>query len=367
LLDRGVPGSSDGAIWTSTDGLKVAALEDATAPGANGVFGGFDFTEPVINGPGRTAFVANLAIGGSVTNSNRLGLWSDRTGAVSLVARQGSLVAGTPVDTTFASFGVPTLNDAGDIAFRATLTTGPGGVVNGNNEGIWRDHGGLMTLIAREGSAAPSNSPEPIRFLSFEDPVINHNSEVAFTGRIQSAFGTLPTDIDSGLWAESGGTLKFIAREGFQAPGAPAGAVFDDFNGVTGNFFAFNREGQLAFLGEMKTGQGGVAFTDRKGIWATDRNGVLQLIVRVGDVLEVAPGDFRQISDLMFTTGPGPVSTGNEDGRPSGFSEGGHIAFAAQFTDFSAGIFVSSAVVPEPALVVYILFAVGWWPISRVR
>ena len=76
----------------------------------------------------------------------------------------------------------------------------------------------------------------------------------------------------------------------------------------------------------------------------------MQLIARRGDLLEVAPGDFRTISGLNLVNGFSLDSgTGNSDGRPSGFNNLGQLAFQASFTDGSSGIFVSNLVaVPEP-------------------
>src|SRR5262249_17299913 len=83
------------------------------------------------------------------------------------------------------------------------------------------------------------------------------------------------------------------------------------------------------------------------GIFATDRSGTLHRIVGTGDVLEVAPGDFRTVDSrgiIRFSAG--------------GFNDLGQVAFSALFTDGSSGIFVSNAVaVPEPSAV--LLLAIG--------
>jgi hypothetical protein len=104
-----------------------------------------------------------------------------------------------------------------------------------------------------------------------------------------------------------------------------------------------NNAGQIAIRGGLYGS--GVDSTNNDGIWATDRTGALQLIARRGDPLEVAPGDFRTISGLNFVG-----NTGTSDGRPSHFNNLGQLAFSAEFTDGSSGIFVSNRVaIPEPA------------------
>jgi len=75
--------------------------------------------------------------------------------------------------------------------------------------------------------------------------------------------------------------------------------------------------------------------------------GVVTLVVRMGDVLEVAPGDFRTVqggtANFEFT-----CHTGGQDGRPSGFADDGRLGFHAQFTDGTSGLFVASTVTAIP-------------------
>lgn len=90
------------------------------------------------------------------------------------------------------------------------------------------------------------------------------------------------------------------------------------------------------------------------GLWATDPHGILKLIAREGDPLQVGPNDVRTISTLQFVT-----HSGNGDGRNSAFNDKGQIAFSAYFTDGSSGIFVSNLVaVPEPAAILSLTITV---------
>jgi hypothetical protein len=64
----------------------------------------------------------------------------------------------------------------------------------------------------------------------------------------------------------------------------------------------------------------------------------------------VAPADFRTINGLSFVGISGSGSTGNSDGRRSAFNNFGQLAFAANFTDGTSGVFVSNRVaIPEPS------------------
>ena len=69
----------------------------------------------------------------------------------------------------------------------------------------------------------------------------------------------------------------------------------------------------------------------------------MQLIARAGDQMEVAPDDFRTISELNFTS-----ASGNNDGLSSGFNDLGQLVYWARFTDSSEGVFLSHAVAHVP-------------------
>ncbi len=100
---------------------------------------------------------------------------------------------------------------------------------------------------------------------------------------------------------------------------------------------AINSTGQIAFSANTTDGLG--------GIWGTDLAGHLRSVVHSGDTIQIAPGDFRVVAVLSFLGG-----TGNADGRASGLSDNGDVAFWAGFTDGTSGMFVSDALtVPEPA------------------
>jgi hypothetical protein len=131
--------------------------------------------------------------------------------------------------------------------------------------------------------------------------------------------------------------VDLVVRSGSPAPGTTPGVFFGDIQGMLGN-----GQGQVAFFSGLR-GEG-VDETNGSGLWATDPQGELVLIARTGDLLEVLPGDFRRIEHLSAEEW-----SGGGDGRRVCFSENGELAFKAEFTDGSNGIFV--AFVPEPATV----------------
>src|SRR5262245_37424751 len=88
--------------------------------------------------------------------------YTGRTDA--LGPNQGAL---TFVSTT----GQPSINNAGQVLFRATNS------VTGNPEGLWLFSGGINTKIALAGEAQPGGGSYAT---SFNSPVINNAGRVAW-------------------------------------------------------------------------------------------------------------------------------------------------------------------------------------------
>jgi hypothetical protein len=321
---------TSGSIWSQGSGtLAMVASVGQPAPGAPGDFRYFTPIDGSLafNDAGQTAFWAGLSDDGSVN-----GIWSDRSGSLALVARTGIQAVDLASGVNYSRLGYPGLDNAGKTAFSATLAGS--GVDSTNNSGIWSDASGSLELLARSGSQAPG-MPSGVNFTSFDTVLVMNNA-----GQIAVRAGTTG---GSGLWLLDSDIHTLMARSGSQAPGTPTGV---NFLSLSGNSTALNDAGQIAFSGTL-TGSG-VNSTNNLGIWATDRSGELQLIVRKGDQLEVAPGDFRTISALPVSSLNVP-STGNSDGRRSTFNNSGQLVFFARFTDGTAGIFVSNRVaIPEP-------------------
>jgi hypothetical protein len=165
--------------------------------------------------------------------------------------------------------------------------------------------------------------------------VLNGAGQTAFFGRLTGT-GVDSTN-DSGIWSEGGGSgLALVAREGDAAPGTAYGVNFSSFDF---SFPVLNGAGQTAFRGFL-TGSG-VDSSNNTGLWATDLNGDLQLIVRAGDLFDVNDDPLievlRTVSLVGFFGG-----IGGEDGRGTGFNDAGQLAFRLGFTDGSQGIFVAN-------------------------
>jgi hypothetical protein len=393
--------TSDGGLglWSEGSGsLAAVARSGDQAPGApSGV--SFDFNglveTPVLNNAGQTTFRSYLS-GAGVTSENELGIWSEGYSGLDLRARMGNQAPGLPDGVKYGITGWTGLNDAGQIVFASFLSGS--GVNSSNDKGVWSDVSGSLSLVTRKGSQTPGMSGVTFDNL-FDTGSINNAGQIAFAAGLsnQSAlfnhdsiwfynsgdmtpvfvrgehppgapagvtydlFGFWPSLNEAGqiltgaLLAGSGvdasnqlavylsdaaGHEVLILRSGDQAPGAPPGVVF---YATPEGFFegALNDRGQVA-IGQYLAGAG-VDLSNDFGIWATDSTGALQLVAREGDQLEVAPGDFRTISELNRTD-----HNANSNGWPSAFNNRGQLAFWASFTDGSQGVFVSNKVAHIP-------------------
>jgi hypothetical protein len=335
LIGSGVSSLNNRGIWSEGSGtLALVARSGSQAPGAGSGVNFNDFAGPAFNGTGQTAFYASL-IGSGVDGTNDLGVWSGRSGMVTLRARSGSQAPGMAEGVFFSSFSAPALNSNGQTAFRATLT---GSSVSGmNNQGIWSETSGALAPVVRSGSQA-AGAANGVNYSAFDAPVLNDNGRTAFRATLTGS-GVDGTN-DQGIWSEGLGSMALVAREGGHAPGTPSGVSFNDFTHPV-----LNAPGLVAFSAGLRGN--GVTASNNRGIWATDVNGLLRLIVRTGDQLEVAPGDIRTVNLLRVII---PTGTGHQSGLPSSFNDVGQIAFFASFVGGSEGIFISSQVaIPEPA------------------
>jgi hypothetical protein len=313
-------------IWKLVNGAMAPVIKSGDqAPGTDA---GVTFTSfsavAKLNSAGLTAFRGLLEGPGVSNETNGSGIWVERNNAVALVARRGNSapIAGLK----FLNIGEPTINQRGQTAFLAALT-GPG-VDATNNDALWAEKDNVLSLVARAGTQAPL-APVGAKFNAFGEPLFNGDSDVAFTASLVG--GGLVATNDDGIWIRKDGVLKQVAAEGAAAPGGPQGALFQVFTDIS-----LNSAGQVAFSSTLA---GGLTTAESdKGIWAETFGGVLTLVAREGQAIEVAPGSTRTISTLSLASGT------NEDGRGGAFNDRGELAFAATFTDGSSGVFISDVV-----------------------
>jgi hypothetical protein len=178
------------------------AREGSHAPGTPGGTSFRELDRFTLNNAGQTALMADLA-GNGVDMTNDSGIWSERSGALSLVVREGTQAPGLLEGITFKSFGNPALNDAGQIVFSATVAGI--GVDETNNEGIWgTDRAGFLQLIAHKGQSLEV-SPGEFRTIDevyFDPGGFSGNSD-GFNNLGQLAFWAGFTDDSSGIFVSN--------------------------------------------------------------------------------------------------------------------------------------------------------------------
>jgi hypothetical protein len=344
ITGPGVDFTNSEGLWSGHPGsLTLLARTGSQAPGTPSGVMFRNLGRSHLNNRGHSAFRGFLS-GPGVSDANRDGIWTDRTGSVELVVRSGTQAPGMPTGISLRSVVYDSLNTADQIAFSGRLV-GPG-VDDSNDQGIWVEDSGNFRLVVREGSAVPGGASGVV-FGETSEVVLNDAGHVALVSGLTGS--VVDSTNDGGLWREGASGLELVARRGSQAPGVSAGLNFDVFSSP-----AFNNLGQVAF--EATLSGNGIGSANDAGLWATDPAGVLRLIARAGDPLEVAPGDARIVSDLRLT-----ASIVSGAGVPTGLNNKGQVAFAAMFTDGTSGVFVSNLVaVPEPAELELAVVGFAW-------
>jgi hypothetical protein len=106
------------------------------------------FGNPAVNVADTVAFTGTLTTATGVTTANNVGIWTvDDTDTELLIARIGSPAVGS--SGNFLTLSDPVINENGNVAFRATAGAKPA------LAGIWStDDSGAVQLIALQGSTA---------------------------------------------------------------------------------------------------------------------------------------------------------------------------------------------------------------------
>lgn len=258
---------------------KLVALTGASAPNApDAKFASLGM--PIINDVGRVAFTAQLS-GPTVDDGNRDGVWSDRSGPMSMVLRSGQAAPGTAAEFKSIMEGMA-FNIHGQMVIRASLAGE--NVSELNDQGLWFEDVGSLSLLARAGDAAPGTQglaftkpvydyPEGSQTAdAFGFPLLNDSGQIAFYGNLPSVgqyqFG-------NGIWRATENSLDAMAVRGSEVGGV-AGAVFTGL----GPSPRLNASGQLAFGGGFSGP--GVSALNNGGV-LIDSNGSSTLVARKGD------------------------------------------------------------------------------------
>lgn len=283
--------------------VRMLAAAGTPAPGG-GSFDRFGIdplaaTTPV-NARGDAAFFAKLM---RSTADEALFLVHD--GRASLVASVGSAAPGGGSITSFTEHPTPALNDAGIVAFAATIEGGRA------DQAVLSWSGGRLASVAQSGARAPGVAGGA--FFDFGQPSINAGGDIAFLATVRRGRETLDA-----IYLAGRGSLAKIAAAGDPAPG---GGTFSALAPPT-----LNAGRAVAFAAVIEGGQtpGGVFV-------ATD--GAMRRVVGAGDPVP-GGGMFMRLSERV------------------GLDDAGHVAFGAFLGQGApkAGVFLAKDTVVAVAM-----------------
>jgi hypothetical protein len=339
--------SADEGLFLASNGhAALVAQTGGNAPGGGTISSFTDHPAPALNGSGEVAFAAGVD-GGHATAA--LLAWKE--GRLSALAESGAKAPGV-AGGAFFDFSSPAINDAGDVAFLATVRRGHETV-----DAIYRRGKDGLTKVVAAGDPAPGGGA----FSGLGAPAINNKGVVAFAAVVEQ--GQTP----GGIYATGPAGLRRLVGAGDAAPGggmytrlsehvglddsgrvafltmlgetasrsaivvageggasrvaalgtpAPGGGSFASF----GEAPSLAADGRIAFIAAVQGGPG------TTGAWLTGPNGV-ERVASTGDTL----ADGRRISyfPIAPSVGAGP---------------GGRVAFPAG---------VQAGEAPSDAIVAY--------------
>jgi|GEM_PF-6469710 len=242
----------------SVTDLSATTLEQTPAPGVTLTAGSL----PVI-------FKATDALGHVTSQTVTLSIRAAAPSSTVLAAKNGSVPgAGIPgsqvaAGATFVSVGLPSINDAGQIAFlgkwKAKPSTGSGGGLFAGNP---------AALVLKLGAPVPSIPGAT--FQAFRDPVINAQGQIAVIATIKDG-GATKADDTVIITNAIDGSFAVVAREGITA--VSDGATIKTFGNLS------LQGGEVLFTAKLQGGTPVVTAANDDIALAADSRG-LRTIVR---------------------------------------------------------------------------------------
>lgn len=341
VFKSGLKSSPDSAIWLKrhSQGLRLIARSREPAPDdPSGLLSGH-FNDVVrLNERGESVFEDQLRDSSAVVpNTRAIYLFGSDDNFHRVIGTGDSLsLNSTPITIEIPT--TPTLNNLGHVSFRTSFSDS----VN-HKEGIFMYVDGAIRPVIVEDELTSYGQAERISYIGVH--ALDGKGGVSFKAAVREEPST-PFEVSTIFHKSLDGSIQSVARLGQQAPGLPAGTVFDSFNsfGSSGQL-GTNSHGQTvfdAFVRDSESGQ-----LSGFGVWAQDRYGALRAVIFSGQIIDVDDGpglDARVIASYAWSG-----SGNNQDGLPSGFNDLGQLVLRVRFTDGSTGILVSNAAaVPEP-------------------
>lgn len=236
--------------------------------------------------------------------------------------------AGSPdiQDATFASYGLPAANVAGDSAMLASLSPGSGDVAKANARGIFHCAPGSnrYSPVARISQNAGTTGGN---FTSFKDLVLDADGTIAFPATIRGP-GIKGAATATLWWKRPTQPLTLLAQGGVGAllVGDLPGAQWKGFTSLA----IIPSRGPI-FSATLVPGKGGVKKSGSTGLWATDFEGQPRLLFRTGVANAVIPDKTLERFAIL-------KASAGSTGSTRSFNNKAEIVWLATFADDSEAI-----------------------------
>ncbi|MFT5105485.1 MAG: hypothetical protein ACI8XO_004703 [Verrucomicrobiales bacterium] len=338
-----VTSANDAGIWRKPAGaLEELAREGNPSPLA-GINYGNIAGRVVANESGQVAFYSFLQVTGAVTTANNAAIFSGEPGSLTVVSREGDVAPGpAAAAAVFQTYAAESINNAGRVAFEASLRTGSGTPISSsNNTGLYTNSNGAVELVAREGDLAPCLAGTAGNFSSFRDIFIAENGDVYF--RVFLKGGAVDSSSDGSFWRwqATDQTLHPILREGDPAP-STQGAVF-----LALTDFAVSNDGVHAVSATLVIGTGDCVSLNNSGVWMDDGNDGLPILkMRRGDTSDIGLGNATDPAVTLVRFDKTTNSAGGSGGHGKVVNDAGEIVVRMSFNQNSTGAFVLGTTVP---------------------
>ncbi len=303
----------------TSDIVGVTSVTQSPPPGTRAIAGTMSVTLTAHDVAGNTASVSF-----DVTLDPVSTLLASKNRPVPGAGVAGS---GIPAGAEWASFGVPSVNDAGEVAFLGiwkSPTGGGTGIFRSGSESV------ALQMVASKGSPAPGIANAVIG--AMKDPLLGPDGSLAWVATLANTKGTtgaVTSADDVAIYLDADGSgpnpAVLVARKGAIATGAAASLIVPPGVKSEPEWGAFMSvalgKSALAFTATLaKTtpglkgapGPGGVTSATDAGLWVFDR-GTASLSLALRDGGTVLGSTIKTIDALVAR----PVSPGQGRGVES--------------------------------------------------
>ncbi|MBA3485406.1 MAG: hypothetical protein H0T51_26725 [Pirellulales bacterium] len=245
-----------------------------------------------LNEAGEVAFRATLKQGvGLVDATNDRAVWRIDGAVRRLIAQTG--VGDVPGGGSFDAFQAISIGDAGEVVIRATATSG--------RAGIWRypTAPAAGSPIATTGVIGVPGVPTA-QYGSIGFPLLHApDNVVAYDGQLAHGIGGVTSSNDRGAWIDVAGVQAQIAREQTTPPpGVPEGQY------QVPVAMAVNNQAQVAMLGTLMVNGTSITSLNAFGMWRQSAGGG-ELVARryFGGVAELPLASFSAFLEPTINSG----------------------------------------------------------------